>query len=119
MRIPNPDDYKYAVIDAMVVEHPIITICGSVRFKDIIDKVAGELTRAGWVVFAPNPIDKSDAPLTPMEKSRLDEIHRTKMKLSRAIYVVNADGYIGESTAGEIAYAKSHGLSVYYMEVQK
>lgn len=32
------------------------------------------------------------------------------------MFVINIGGYIGESTKGEIAYAKSQGISVKYLE---
>ena len=35
-----------------------------------------------------------------------NELHRTKIDLSDAIFVVNVDSYIRESTRGEIVYAK-------------
>jgi hypothetical protein len=32
------------------------------------------------------------------------------------IFVINVGGYIGESTRGEIAYAKSQGIEISYLE---
>jgi hypothetical protein len=34
--------------------------------------------------------------------------------LAEFIYVINPEGYIGESTKGEISYAQSLGLPVFY-----
>ena len=36
--------------------------------------------------------------------------------MSDAIYVINKDGYIGESTASEIAWAEELGKEIIYME---
>jgi hypothetical protein len=50
------------------------------------------------------------------QKEMLDDIHKRKIDMADAIYVINKDGYIGSSTKSEIAYAKEHGKGVYYME---
>ena len=37
-------------------------------------------------------------------------------KVADEIFVINVGGYIGESTRSEIAYAKSQGIAVRYLE---
>ena len=51
-----------------------------------------------------------------LDASMLDKIHRKKIDISDAIYVVNIDGYIGNSTKKEIAYAKEHNKEIIYHE---
>ena len=51
-----------------------------------------------------------------VDASILDKIHRKKIHISDAIYVVNIDGYIGNSTKNEIEYAKNNGKEVIYHE---
>jgi hypothetical protein len=46
----------------------------------------------------------------------LDEIHKRKIDLSDAIFVINKNGYIGNSTMSEIEYAKSKNKWVLYLE---
>ncbi|HHX17025.1 MAG TPA: hypothetical protein GX725_03865 [Mollicutes bacterium] len=46
----------------------------------------------------------------------LDRIHRKKIDISDAIYVVNIDGYIGSATRNEIRYATLTGKDVIYHE---
>jgi len=46
----------------------------------------------------------------------LDKIHRKKIDISDAIYVVNVDGYIGSSTKNEIEYAKNLGKEILSLE---
>jgi hypothetical protein len=46
----------------------------------------------------------------------LDVTHRKKIDLSDAIYVINVNGYIGDSTFNEIKYAKSKGKEVIYLK---
>ena len=43
-------------------------------------------------------------------------MHRQKIDLSDEIYVINVNGYIGESTKSEIEYAISNGKKVKYLE---
>lgn len=56
----------------MLGKYPVITLCGSTRFKEQF--------------------------------------------MADAIYVINVDGYIGESTRSEIEYALRNGKRVYYLE---
>ena len=38
----------------------------------------------------------------------LDDIHKRKIDMADAIYVINKDGYVGMSTQSEILYAALH-----------
>lgn len=49
-------------------------------------------------------------------KLMLDEMHRQKIDMSNEIYVINFDGYIGESTKFEIEYAQKNGKKISYLE---
>ncbi len=112
MFIPEP---VATVLPDGSVRHPIITICGSTRFKEELIAVVGELTHAGWLVFPVGVTDKSRV-IDDAKKVLLNDIHQQKIRTSDAIYVVNKDGYIGESTANEIRYAQLWLRPVYYME---
>ena len=46
----------------------------------------------------------------------LDDMHLRKIDIADEIYVINVDGYIGESTKREIAYAEKTGKKVNYLE---
>ena len=46
----------------------------------------------------------------------LDNMHKRKIDMADAIYVINVGGYIGESTKSEIEYALRNGKKVYYLE---
>ena len=52
--------------------------------------------------------------LSPAQKARVDELHLRKLDLSDAVLVIDVNGYIGESTKREIAYAEAIGKPVYY-----
>jgi hypothetical protein len=45
-------------------------------------------------------------------------LHRHKIDLADRVVVVNPGGYVGESTAAEIAYARAAGKRVDFTEPQ-
>ncbi len=103
----------------------IITLCGSVKFWDEYRKWNAILTLQGNVVLSCGLSMKSGyedvlSGYTPEKlqkaKELLDVIHLRKIDLSDGIFVLNVGGYIGDSTKREIAYAKSKGKSVEYLE---
>ena len=95
----------------------VITLCGSIKFKDEFMKVQEKLTLEGNIVLTPNffnSIKKEE--ITLETKKMLDEMHRQKIDMSNEIYVINFGGYIGESTKAEIEYAKAKGKNISYLE---
>lgn len=91
------------------VHLPIITICGSTRFKREYEEAAKYLERQGWAVFTVGFFMHADnISVSNGDKDELDRLHEEKIAISDAIYVVNPGGYIGDSTRSEIDYA--HGL---------
>lgn len=98
------------------MKRKVVTICGSVKFWDKIQEMSERLElENGYVVIGiiPHVMDRD---LTASEKDLLGELHREKIDLSDAIYVVNVGGYIGESVKSEIEYAKAKGKEVIYLE---
>lgn len=95
----------------------IITICGSTKFKDQIEKTAHDLTLQGHIVLAPCVYHHADEEeLSAEDKIRLDNLHKLKINMSDAIFVVNVDQYIGESTYGEIDWADRMGKKIFFLE---
>lgn len=100
-----------------VVSVLVVTICGSMRFKDLMDRVAEEETAVGRIVLMPHPVVAA-AEQDSEVKAILDGLHRAKIDLSARIVVVSDEtGYYGESTRGEIEYARERGLSVEFRKV--
>lgn len=89
----------------------IVCLCGSTRFVGEMRAANRELTLAGVIVVAPG---EADEPVTDEQKVLLDRLHRRKIDLADSVLVVNPGGYVGESTSGEIAYARSVGKAVTY-----
>ena len=95
----------------------IITICGSLKFKSEMIAVAEKLELQENAVITPiYPTNSNKDAYTDEQVDILDKMHKEKIKISDAIYVVNAGGYIGTSTKSEIEYAKSLGKEVLYLE---
>ena len=95
----------------------IITVCGSTRFKDAIQLACKELTLAGHIVLAPMVFHHDgDEEITLEQKIQLDNLHKQKINMSDAIYVVNLGGYIGESTYGEIDWASKMKKEIIFLE---
>ena len=98
-------------------EYKIITLCGSIKFKDEFMKVQEKLTLDGNIVLTPNffyNIKKEN--IDEKTKKMLDEIHKQKIDMSDEIYVINVGGYIGKSTKLEIEYAKRKDKKISYSE---
>ena len=94
----------------------IVTLCGSSRFKNEIMKMAHDLTLQGHIVLTPCVFHHADEEeLSTEDKIRLDNLHKQKINLSDAIFVVNVNGYIGESTFGEIDWATRMNKQVYFL----
>lgn len=94
----------------------VVTICGSMRYADEMIKIARELeTQKGYCVIQPIYNDqKKTGSFSELETLYLN--HNKKIELADAIYVVNINGYIGETTRSGIALAKACGKEIIYHE---
>ena len=99
----------------MVENYKVITLCGSTKFKAEFMKVQKELTLKGYIVISVGCFGHSGDVITYEQKIMLDNMHKRKIDMADEIFVINVDGYIGESTKSEIEYAKSHNKKVNYL----
>lgn len=102
----------------MVGKYPVVTLCGSTRFKDEFYEAQKRLTLEGKIVISVGLFGHSgDAEVwTPGTKEMLDDMHKRKIDMADSIYVINVGGYIGSSTRSEIEYALQTGKRVEYLE---
>lgn len=92
----------------------IVCLCGSTRFYQAFQEANYRLTMRGEIVLSVGFYPHSSATHghgegvghDSVEKVALDELHKRKIDLA---------GYIGSSTASEIAYALAHGKPVRYL----
>lgn len=97
------------------MKYQVITLCGSLKFiKDFV-RIQIMLERKGHVCLSVTA-GEENIPPTDAEKSILDKVHYKKIMLSDCILVVGQEGYIGESTANEIEFAKLNNRPVYYSQ---
>jgi len=110
----------------------IITLCGSSRFAQAMAVLAWEFEKKGRIVLGLHLLPdyyckyKNYKPDTEGiihhigeqegVEDIMDALHFKKIEIADSIYVVNIGGYIGKSTAREIAYAKHLGKPVSYYE---
>jgi hypothetical protein len=102
----------------MVGRFSVITLCGSTRFKEQFLEAQKRLTLEGNIVISVGLFGHSgdDEVWTPGTKEMLDNMHKRKIDMADAIYVINVGGYIGSSTRSEIEYAEKHGKTIMYLE---
>ena len=98
-------------------KYKVITLCGSIKFKEEFLKMQEKLTLDRNIVLTPNSFQSiKKEKINEQTKKMLDEMHRQKIDMSDAIFVINVNGYIGESTKNEIEYAKSKNKEILYLE---
>lgn len=95
-------------------KYPVVTLCGSTRFKNEFIQIQKELTLKGYIVISVGLFghggdaevweDMDENSLTAT-KMMLDDMHKSKIDMADEIFVVNPGGYIGDSTWSEICYA--------------
>jgi hypothetical protein len=49
-------------------------------------------------------------------KQKADDLHKRKIDMADEVFILNVNGYIGESTRSELEYAKSIGKPIVYLE---
>ena len=106
---PEPEEPK---------RYKVVTLCGSTKFKAEYEYWQKKLTLEGCLVISVGLFGHSgdDEVWTEGTKAMLDDMHKRKIDMADEIFVINVGGYIGESTRNEIAYAKSQGIGVRYLE---
>ena len=106
-------------------KYPVITLCGSTRFKDQFMEAQKRLTLEGNIVISVGLFGHSgdqevwenmDEGTLTKTKEMLDDMHKRKIDMADAIFVINVGGYVGSSTKSEIEYAITHGKEVRYLE---
>ena len=109
----------------MAKKYKVITLCGSTKFKKEFMEVQKDLTLKGNIVISVGLFGHSgdsevwenmDEGTLTETKKMLDEMHKRKIDMADEIFVINVNGYIGESTKSEIEYAIKNKKKVNYLE---
>jgi nucleoside 2-deoxyribosyltransferase len=109
---------EIAAKDARFVA-PIVCLCGSTRFKQTWIAENARLTGEGNIVLAVGLWGHHERQY-PDEatKAFLDALHKRKIDLCDWVWVLDVNGYIGDSTRSEIDYAVAHGKPVRRLSVE-
>jgi len=84
----------------------LVCLCGSTRFMEEYQEANRVETLKGRIVLSCGQFSHAEKiPISDEEKDFLDELHRDKIDLADVVLVIDVGGYIGSSTASEIAYA--------------
>lgn len=112
----------------MVGKYKVVTLCGSTRFKQQFMEVQKKLTLEGNIVISVGLFGHSgdnevwenmDEGTLTRTKEMLDDMHKRKIDMTDEIFVINVNGYIGDSTRSEIEYAIKNNKTVRYLEESK
>jgi len=90
----------------------VVTMCGSLRFQKKLIEEADRLELAGNCVLSVVYPSKVKELYTKSEIEMFQRMHYQRIDMSDAIYIVNVDGYIGESTRSEVEYAISKNKEI-------
>ena len=85
----------------------VVTICGSMKFYDIMKKEQIRLSELGYIVYLP-PKD--------LPGDECGNIMNARIAASDGIYVINKSGYIGCTTKANIEFAKVNHKEVHYYD---
>lgn len=95
-------------------KYPIVTLCGSTRFKNEFESVQKKLTLDGFIVVSVGLFGHSgdtevwegrEENEKTETKRMLDDMHKHKILMADYVYFVNPGGYMGESTRSEYRFA--------------
>lgn len=96
------------------MENPqLVTLCGSIRFASDHLAAHTRLSLEGRVVLLP-ALPVPGETLVPADVEVLGALHRRKIAMSDRVHIVNPGGYVGATTAAEIALAEELGKQVTY-----
>lgn len=97
----------------------IITVCGSLKFQDEIMRITEKLALQGNCMLSiVYPTRTDQYAYTIEEKELLGNLHKERIRISDAVFIVDIDAYIGSSTRSEIEFAKSLNKEImYYSEI--
>lgn len=120
-------DWRVSVEMRPALVPPIIVcLCGSTRFWREFQRAGLSETLAGKIVLsigAASGTDDEHFGNLPRDeydrlKEMLDQLHLRKIDLANEVLILNVGGYIGQSTARELAYAQGMGKRIRFLEPQ-
>lgn len=123
------ENFRWLVASSFQNEGPrpkVVCLVGSSRFFVEFQRAAylGEL--AGEIIIGPGftpdvAADKhgGNVGITPEQKIAVDVLYRHKIAMSDEVRVINVGGYVGESTKGDLVFARSLGKKISWLEPER
>jgi hypothetical protein len=95
----------------------IVVLIGSTRFADEYKRLDYELTMRGKIVISVGRFGHQDGlDMKGPHKAALDALHLSKINTGHSVFLINPEGYVGESTARELVYAAMQGKRIYSLD---
>lgn len=107
------NDLRARIAELEAAHMKTACICGSMRFRQMMEQCAQELTLSGWIVVMPHVFKLH----VPEEcAASLDALHLKKIDMAQKVVIVSKDGYMGKSTRHEYDYAKDRGKIIEFYD---
>ena len=100
-------------------------LIGSTKFKDIFVKTAEAMSFQGYVTLMPTTFEHSEPEMNDLiEGNKYMQEHfqalgYRRIAMADRVFVINQDGYIGDATKKELAFAIATHRPIEYLEPDK
>jgi hypothetical protein len=94
----------------------IVCLCGSTRFQSAFMSEYARLSEQGNIVLTVSKLIPQHEDIEPRLDKMRKWLHFRKIDLADEVLILNVGGYIGESTKGELEYARQHGKTIKFLE---
>ena len=94
-----------------------VTLCGSMRFEKEMQEIALMLELDYGFNVLQSVYNPADRAIGKAEKTVLVAAHNQKIAMSDYVYVVDVDGYVGQSVKEEIEFARQNNKEIIYHSV--
>lgn len=107
-----------AMMDTPGLGRPkVVCFLGSTKFKEHELGLAQRETLRGHIVLMHGFYHHVDrVPISDRQKADLDRLMLNKIDLADEVFVINVNGYVGESTKRAIEYARDKDKPVRWLE---
>ena len=123
----DPEEHAELMRRARQQRPTIVCLCGSTRYHRDFMEVAALESLKGRIVLTVHSfqfVPRQDSngkhlvfeSITPEQKVHLDELHLRKIDLADEVIILNRDGYMGDSTRAELAYARTRRKHIRFLE---
>lgn len=101
-----------------MTRYPIVTICGSTKFRKENEEIQKKLTLDGYIVISEGVFGHAgnEKVINEDVQTMLEDMHKCKIDIADEVFVINAERTIEESTRKKIIYAQKAGKKIRFLE---